>query len=114
MLLAAYNLVRFDHVSQQLNFRVLLQPSVVVVAEFNLLAVEWDETTVNDVIMRFVAVSFHKVIKIRKRLVEKGKIKLGSLSACFSALACHVVFGCKLVIPPSFDLVYIMFKVPLL
>ena len=41
----------------------------------------------NDVIRRFVAVSVYKVIKIRKRLVEKGKIKLGSSSACFSALA---------------------------
>ena len=41
----------------------------------------------NDVIRRFVAVSVHKVIKIRKRLVEKGKIKLGGSSACFSALA---------------------------
>ena len=41
----------------------------------------------NDVIWRFVAVSVHKVIKIRNRLVEKGKIKLGGSSACFSALA---------------------------
>ena len=41
----------------------------------------------NDVIRRFVAFSVHKVIKIRKRLVEKGKIKLGGSSACFSALA---------------------------
>ena len=52
----------------------------------------------NDVIRRFVAVSVHKVIKISKRLVEKGKIKLGGSSACFSALArwsldatCHCI-----------------------
>ena len=41
----------------------------------------------NDVISRFDAVSVYKVIKIRKRLVEKGKIKLGGSSACFSAPA---------------------------
>ena len=51
MLLAAYNLVRFDHVSQLLNFCVLVATkcrccSQVDDAEFNLLAVEWDETTV--------------------------------------------------------------------
>ena len=40
-----------------------------------------------DVIRRFVAVSVHMVIKIRNRLVEKGKIKLGCSSAWFSALA---------------------------
>ena len=40
----------------------------------------------NDVIRRFFAVSVHKVIQIRNRLVEKGKIKLGGSSACFSAL----------------------------
>ena len=53
MLLAAYNLVRFDHVSQQLSFRVLVATKCrccctqVDDAEFNLLAVEWDETTVD-------------------------------------------------------------------
>ena len=52
MLLAAYNLVRFDHVSQLLNFRVLVPTkcrcccALVDDAEFNLLAVESDETTV--------------------------------------------------------------------
>ena len=41
----------------------------------------------NDAIRHFVAVSVHKVIKIRKRLVEKGKPKLDGSSVCFSALA---------------------------
>ena len=41
----------------------------------------------NDVIRRFVAVSVYKVIKIRNRLVEKGKIKLGGFSVCFSVIA---------------------------
>ena len=41
----------------------------------------------DDVIRRFVVVSVHKVTKIRKMLVEKGKVKLGGSSACFSALA---------------------------
>ena len=46
MLLAAYNLVRFDHLSQLLNFRVLVPTKCrcccahVNHAEFNLLAVE--------------------------------------------------------------------------
>ena len=53
MLLAAYNLVRFDHVSQLLNFRTLVPTKCrccctqVNDAEVNLLAVERDETTVN-------------------------------------------------------------------
>ena len=52
MLLAAYNLVRFDHVSQLLNFRVLVPTKChccctqVNDAESNLLAVEQDEMTV--------------------------------------------------------------------
>ena len=52
MLLAAYNLVRSDHVSQLLNFRVLVPIKCrcccaqVDDTEFNLLAVESDETAV--------------------------------------------------------------------
>ena len=52
MLLAAYNLARFDHVSQLLNFRVFVPTKCrcccaqVNDAEFNLLAVKPDETTV--------------------------------------------------------------------
>ena len=59
MLLAAYNLVRFDHVSQLLNFRVLVVTKCrccctqVDDAEFNLLAVEWDETTVSRELLGF-------------------------------------------------------------
>ena len=55
MLLAAYNLLRFDHVSQLLNFRVLVPTKCrcccaqVNDAEFNLLAVERDETTVRGI-----------------------------------------------------------------
>ena len=53
MLLAAYNLLRFDHVSQLLNFRVFVPTKCrcccaqVNDAEFNLVAVEPDETTVD-------------------------------------------------------------------
>ena len=49
---AAHNLVRFDHVSQLFNFRVLVATKCCCCcaqfhdAEFNLLAVQWDETTV--------------------------------------------------------------------
>ena len=52
MLLAAHNHVRFDHVPQLRNFRVLVATKCrcscaqVDDAAFNLLAVEWDETTV--------------------------------------------------------------------
>ena len=62
MLLAAYNLVRFDHVSQLLNFRVLVAAKCrccctqVGDAEFNLLTVEWDETTVQPDIYYFESI----------------------------------------------------------
>ena len=54
MLLAAYNLVRFDHVSQLLNFRVLVPTKCrcccaqVNDAQFNLLAVEPDESATGE------------------------------------------------------------------
>ena len=52
MLLAAHNLVRFDHVPQLRNFRVLVANKCccccaqVDDAEFDLLVVQYDETTV--------------------------------------------------------------------
>ena len=44
-----------------------------------------------DTVRRFISVSFHKLYKIRDKLVTRGTMRPGGSSVCFSALATQFI-----------------------